>query len=167
MFCRFENIGDVVRIKDLVARPDDDVQIAFKNVSKGVFISGEISRPETKGIETNSGVDIKITDTSNATLEGLMVDRNDVDFRIGMTSGATFSISDSYFSHLEKSSIEIFGVEQVEIFHTEFLNVTNGAIVVDADVKVVSVVDSIMEKEVLVSWSSFKCHESFFLLRNP
>ena len=96
-----------------------------------------------------------------------MVDRNDVDFRIGMTSGATFSISDSYFSHLEKSSIEIFGVEQVEIFHTEFLNVTNGAIVVDADVKVVSVVDSIMEKEVLVSWSSFKCHESFFLLRNP
>ena len=155
MTFRFENIGQEVRISGLTTRPDDNVEIQFKNVSGGVFLSGTVSRPEGGHHEeadskSKASVSVKIVGTSNATLEALVVDAANVDFRLEMTSGNKFSISDSFFSQLPKSSVEIFGVGLVEIFHSEFLNVSSGSVVVDADVKTVNVVDSILENDVVV-----------------
>jgi len=151
---RFENIGQAVRIAGLITRPDDNVEIFFKNVTKGVVISGDISGPELgrngSAAVTKTSVVVKISETSNATLDSLVVDGGNVDFRLEMTSGSKFSIYDSYFRQLSKSAFEIFGVGQVEIVHSEFLNVTSGAVVVDADVKVVNVVESILENDVVV-----------------
>jgi hypothetical protein len=151
---RFENIGQAVRIAGLITRPEDNVEIFFKNVTKGVVISGDISGPELgrngSAAATKTSVVVKISETSNATLDSLVVDGGNVDFRLEMTSGSKFSIYDSYFRQLSKSAFEIFGVGQVEIVHSEFLNVTSGAVVVDADVKVVNVVESILENDVVV-----------------
>ena len=93
-----------------------------------------------------------IVDAANVTLESLVVDGTSVDFRLRMRSGSNLEIWDSFFGNLSSSSIEIFNVARVEIVHSEFHNVTAGAIVLNGGVKEVSVKDSLMENNILVSY---------------
>ena len=151
-FCysRFENIGQDVKIEDLITRPELSFEISFKNVTNGISLSGDFSCPECRDQVDTSTIEIQIVDSSNVTLNSLTVDGSIVEFRLKMRSGPSLGVFDSFFSELSSSSIEIFNVPRIGIVHSEFHNVTRGAIVVNAGVKVLSVEDSLMDKDILV-----------------
>lgn len=122
-------------------------------MTNGIFISGEILCLDCDRVETTrSSLDIQIVDADNVTLESLVVDGTRVDFRLQMRSGTNLDIWDSFFGNLSSSSIEIFNVARVEIVHSEFHNVTAGAIVVNGGVKDLTVEDSLMETDILVNY---------------
>ena len=149
-----------MRIRGLNVRANDSIEISFVNVTRGLFISGDFTCPECHRAHnlTRSTINLQIVDTANVTLDSLTIDGLSVDFRAQIRTGSSLRILDSFFSNLSSSSFEIFNVSRVEIVHSEFHNVSKGAIVVDHGVKVLTVDGSLHDKQILVILSHRSKH---------
>merc|ERR1712186_177558 len=75
---------------------------------------------------------------------------NQPNIRIQMRNAESVLIKDSYFNDLPSNGLEIFNVNNVTIFHTEFYNGTSDSIVVNGGVKNVHVKDCLMDKHAIL-----------------
>ena len=112
----------------------------------------EINREEMrhKDVNMRPKVKIQIINAGNISIDSFisgMGYRSNV--RLQMRNADSVEVKDSYFNDLPLNGLEIFNVQNVTIFHSEFYNSSANSIVLNGGVKNVHVKDCLMDKHLL------------------
>ena len=162
-------------IHDLIIRQNETLDISFKRINTSLTITGQMVCPDcSSAIDTkdsnrfvnqlNSGtgktnpkeadakpkVMIQIIGAGNISFDSFvsgMGYRSNVRFQ--MRNANSVEVKDSYFNDLPLNGLEIFNVQNVTIFHSEFYNGSTDSIVMNGGVKNVHVKDCLMDKYLL------------------
>jgi len=152
-----------VTIHDLIIRQNETLDISLKRINQSITVTGQMVCPEcleTADINTNQlkhnelntkpKVKIQIIDAGNISFDSFVTGmgyRSNV--RVQMRNANSVEVKDSYFNDLPLNGLEIFNVQNVTIFHSEFYNGSTNSIVLNGGVKNVHVKDCLMDKHLL------------------
>jgi len=164
-----------VTIHDLIIRQNETLDISLKRINQSITVTGQMVCPdclETANIvepspilkllksntnklkqnewNTKPKVKIQIIDAGNISFDSFVTGmgyRSNV--RVQMRNANSVEVKDSYFNDLPLNGLEIFNVQNVTIFHSEFYNGSTNSIVLNGGVKNVHVKDCLMDKHLL------------------
>jgi hypothetical protein len=112
------------------------------NFKKSLKTSTDLEHPK---------VNIQIFQAGNITFDSFVSEMKDQsDIRIKMRDAEAVIIKDSYFNNLPSNGLEIFNIDNVTIFHSEFYNGSTDSIVVNGGVKNVHVKDCLMDEHLIL-----------------
>ena len=132
------------------------VELWFKN-NQNLTFNGELNCNECKNRTLNftnaehhqrPQVNLRIIDNENAKFDNFMQDSS-VDFTLKTRNLQTFQTQDSYFTHFSKSSMELFNVKNVTLYHSEFHGCSEKFLVVNSGVRHVNIKDCLMDDNAL------------------
>ena len=167
-----------VKIEGVVIRQNETVDVWFRRINGSLVLSGEISCPECTSYKSKNDQETREVSVDQATGSKPIGKAKDefkpkVNLRVIDAGNITFSsfgsgigfpsnvfiklrnaesvvIKDSFFNELPSNGLEIFNVDNVTIYHSEFYNGSSDSIVVNGGVKTVHVKDCLMDKQWLL-----------------
>ena len=164
-----------VTIHDLIIRQNETLDISLKRINQSLTIPGQMVCPDcmptTDTSESMRIIDLVKSSAKIMTLDELVVKpkvkiqimkAGNISFdtfvsgmgyrsnvRVQMRDANSLEVKDSYFNDLPLNGLEIFNVQNVTIFHSEFYNGSTNSIVLNGGVKNVHVKDCLMDKHLL------------------
>ena len=169
-----------VKVDDLILRPNETIHVSFRRINSSLTVAGkmicpgcstpdmqvanelqtqikssgdELGAPNAKGsqLQYNPKVKVEILEAGNVSFDNFVSGMgNQPNIRIQMRNAESVLIKDSYFNDLPSNGLEIFNVDNVTIFHSEFYNGSFNSIVVNGGVKNVHVNDCLMDKHLIL-----------------
>jgi len=164
-----------VTIHDLIIRQNETLDISLRRINQSLTITGQMVCPDcmptTDTSESMRIIDLVKSSAKIMTLDELVVKpkvkiqimkAGNISFdtfvsgmgyrsnvRVQMRDANSLEVKDSYFNDLPLNGLEIFNVQNVTIFHSEFYNGSTNSIVLNGGVKNVHVKDCLMDKHLL------------------
>ena len=169
-----------LKIHDLIIRQSETIDISFRRIHKSLTVTGEMTCPDCSpqeitnkqiiksklqsiGSQLDSTGDIQTKNQLKPKIKFQILKAGNVTFdnfvtgmgyrsnvRIQMRDAESVTIQDSYFNDLPSNGMEIFNVDNVTIFHSEFYNGSKNSIVVNGGVKNVHVKDCLMDRRLIL-----------------